>query len=227
MIDSERLFLSGVSLTNASNDHCDTAVKVALTKNRKSLDVVSSLHRLNKVLSFLTGGMAATPRFESLPPEIRNMVYSYLLPPVYLKKIRKTPNSTLNPLYWASDSQTADTAILRTNRNVNREASAVVYRDILLVSIEWRSNSRVCLDFNDISHRIRFNLVPRGASAVHWIQTETTMVPGYPRSSRLRTFQPSAASYLSLVSIYDTTWTKRGCRSQWFHCRRWDITWTS
>lgn len=171
MIDSESLFLSGVSLTNASIDDCDTAVKVTLTKNRKSLDVVSSLHRLNKVLSFLTG--AATPRFESLPPEIRNMVYSYLLPPVYLKKIRKTPNSTLNPLYWASDSQIADTAILRTNRNVNRKASAVVYRDILLVSIEWRSNSRVCLDFNDISHRIRFNLVPRGASAVRCSHSAT------------------------------------------------------
>lgn len=97
------------------------------------------------------------------------MVYSYLLPPVYLKKMRKTPNSTLNPLYWASDSQTADTAILRTNRNVNREASAVVYRDILLVSIEWRTNSRVCRDFNDISHRIRFDLVPRGAPLAPYV----------------------------------------------------------
>lgn len=91
------------------------------------------------------------------------MIYSYLLPPAYLKKVWEIPTSYLNPLYWAYVLHPANTAIRRTNRNINREASAVLYRDILLVSIEWRNNSRVCLDFNDISHRITFNLVPRGA----------------------------------------------------------------
>ena len=97
------------------------------------------------------------------------MVYSYLLPPAYLKKVWRIPTSYLNPLYWAYGLHPAYTAIQRTNRNINREASAVLYRDIILVSIEWRTNSRVYLDFNDISRRVTFNLVPRGAPLAPYV----------------------------------------------------------
>ena len=103
------------------------------------------------------------PRFESLPLEIRRMIYTYVLP--RLEKLCKEEKfeSDWGPLYhWTYVLQTANTAILRTNRNINQEASAVFYRNTLLVSIDWNTNSRTHLILVKIPH-VTFNFRRPGA----------------------------------------------------------------
>ena len=123
-------------------------------------DEVSSLYLSKEVLKPSLNQMA--PRFESLPPEIRNMIYGHLLPAARLHKKRRQA-------YWSGQSQlkyalrTANTAILRTNHNINREASAVVYRDILLVLINWNTNSNAYFTFIKTQGKIVFNYVLPGA----------------------------------------------------------------
>ena len=75
-------------------------------------------------------------RFESLPPEIRIMIYELLVPPARSRtKCRKSVNET-----WCQSGcilHTVNHAILSINRNIRREASAVFYRKVLLVCINW------------------------------------------------------------------------------------------
>ena len=82
------------------------------------------------------------PRFESLPPEIRNLIYDYLLNPTG-RCLHVNPFS----LHYrcAPPAQKTNIDILRTNSNINREALAVLYRDVPLVSIEWNQNERAYL----------------------------------------------------------------------------------
>ncbi len=90
------------------------------------------------------------------------MIYGHLLPAARLHKKRKQA-------YWSGQSQlkyalrTANTAILRTNRNINREASAFVYRDILLVLINWNTNSNAYFTFIKTQGKVVFNYVLPGA----------------------------------------------------------------
>ena len=80
------------------------------------------------------------PRFESLPPEIRNMIYYSLLPPAELVKIQRENQSVFywNPYEYQYNlaMRTAKTALLRANHNIYLEASAVLYRDLYLVAID-------------------------------------------------------------------------------------------
>ena len=84
--------------------------------------------------------MVAVPRFESLPPEIRNMIYSYLLNPTgrclhinhFSLSFRSGQKTNLN--------------ILRTNSSMHQEALAILYQEIPLVSIEWNQSERTYLE---------------------------------------------------------------------------------
>lgn len=100
--------------------------------------------------------MAAPPRFESLPPEIRNIIYTHLLDPI---------RRTLRVRHWKLDFRSTDAScktsidILRTNRNINREASAVLYRDVVLVSIDWHAAERAYLGLYKGPQDVPFNFV--------------------------------------------------------------------
>lgn len=102
--------------------------------------------------------MAAPPRFESLPPEIRNIIYTYLLDPI---------RRSLRVSHWKLEFRSTDAShktsidILRTNRNINHEASAVLYRDIILVSIDWDSDERAYLGLYRKPEDVAFNIVHR------------------------------------------------------------------
>lgn len=84
--------------------------------------------------------MVAVPRFESLPPEIRNMIFSYLLNPagrsLHIKHFSLSFRS----------GQKTNLNILRTNHSIHREALAVLYQDISLISIEWNQSERTYLE---------------------------------------------------------------------------------
>ena len=108
---------------------------MALTIKSESSSESSSLGTLSKV-SDTTAPENENPRFESLPPEIRNMIYEFLLPPARSrKKCRKSFDEPC--CQFACVMHTANHAILSANRNIRREASAVFYRSVLLVSIDW------------------------------------------------------------------------------------------
>ena len=57
----------------------------------------------------------------------------------------------------------ADTAILRANHNIYFEASAVLYRDLLLVAIDWNTYDRAYLKQVKIPRDMAFNFVSVGA----------------------------------------------------------------
>lgn len=102
--------------------------------------------------------MAAPPRFESLPPEIRNIIYTHLLDPI---------RRSLRVSHWKLEFRSTDAShktsvdILRANRNISHEASAVLYRDIILVSIDWDSDERAYLGLYRKPQDVAFNIVHR------------------------------------------------------------------
>lgn len=135
-------FLLNNSTTSASTDHCDIFAMSALPQNPETANEASSLRSLEEVTICSTDQRAAPPRFESLPPEMRNMIYGYLLAPVQLQHFPRNrlvsgPRSRGHFYSSTYVLPTANTAILRTNCNINNEASAVFYRDLLLVLIDW------------------------------------------------------------------------------------------
>lgn len=94
------------------------------------------------------------------------MIYRNLLTPAQLKKVFR---QRLFVTHWSPQYQytyilhTAETAILRTNRNINREACAVLYRNILLVSIDWNTDDRKYIRLFKMSRDAAFNYLPPGA----------------------------------------------------------------
>ena len=108
-----------------------------------------------------TCDMLTPPRFESLPPEIRNIIYDYLLNPtgrcLYVNTFNIRYRCTL-----AEQKTTVD--ILRTNHNINREAVAILYRDVPLVSIEWNQSERAYLDLFRMPQDRPFYFVLPGAA---------------------------------------------------------------
>ena len=114
-----------------------------------------------EVMNLATCDTVALPRFESLPPEVRNMIYIYLLNPTgrclhinhFSLRYRCTPAG-----------QKTDIDILRTNHNINREALAILYRDVTLVSIEWNQSERSYLDLFRMPQEKSFYFVLPGAA---------------------------------------------------------------
>ena len=114
-----------------------------------------------EVKNLSSGNMVARPRFESLPPEIRNMIYSYLLNPT--RRFLHVNHFSLH--YRCTPAEhTTNIDILRTCHNINREALAVLYRDITLVSIEWNQSERTYLNLFRMPQEKPFFFVPPGAA---------------------------------------------------------------
>ena len=80
-----------------------------------------------------------TLRFESLPPEIRNIVYRHLFPPLCKgSRLRMLESEwparrCKPPTYRGHDAYIYDTAILGSNRVINQEARSVLYGDNMFV----------------------------------------------------------------------------------------------
>lgn len=51
----------------------------------------------------------------------------------------------------------ANNAILRINRNINREASAILYRNVVLISIDWNTNDCAYLKLVKIPQSVTFD----------------------------------------------------------------------
>ena len=64
---------------------------------------------------------------------------------------------------WSYILDTANTEILRTNRKIHREATAVLYRDIMPVSIDWNTNDREYLAQFMMPRSIAFNFAQSDA----------------------------------------------------------------
>ena len=112
-------------------------------------------------MNLSTCNMVARPRFESLPPEIRNMIYGYLLNPTG----RCLHVSHLSLRYRCIPAeQKTNIDILRTNHDINREAMAVLYRDVTLVSIEWNQSERTYLSLFRMPQEKSFYFVLPGAA---------------------------------------------------------------
>ena len=102
--------------------------------------------------------MVAAPRFESLPPEIRNMIYNYLLNPA--GRYLHINNFSLS----FRSGQKTNLNILRTNHSMHQEALAILYQDIPLVSIEWNQSERTYLElFRMPQDRPYYFLLPGAA----------------------------------------------------------------
>ena len=111
-----------------------------------------------------------TPRFESFPPEIRNMVYENLLSAKLCKEIklhRFVPR-------WIPQHQYTyifHTAILRSNRLIGQEAKFMLYRSNTLVLINWNIDDRDGwgLILNKIPGNVAFNHIPNGTQLPPYI----------------------------------------------------------
>ena len=84
------------------------------------------------------------------------MVYSHLLEPT---------RRSLLVSHWKLEfrsthaSHRTNIDILRTNRNINREAAAVLYRDVVLVAIDWDASERAFLNLYRTPKGVAFNFV--------------------------------------------------------------------
>ena len=114
-----------------------------------------------EVMDLSACDMVAVPRFESLPPEIRNMIYSYLLNPT--GRYLHINNFNLRYQCTAAGRKT-NLDILRTNHNIYREALAILYQGIPLVSIEWNQSERTYLDLFRMPQDRPFYFVVPGAA---------------------------------------------------------------
>ena len=114
-----------------------------------------------EVMNLSTCNMFARPRFESLPPEIRNMIYDYLLNPT--RRCLHVNHLSLRYRCIPAEQKT-NIDILRTNHNINREAMAVLYRDVTLVSIEWNQSERTYLSLFRMPQEKSFYFVLPGAA---------------------------------------------------------------
>ena len=112
-------------------------------------------------MNLSTCNMVARPRFESLPPEIRNMIYDYLLNPT--RRCLHVNHLSLRYRCIPAEQKT-NIDILRTNHNINREAMAVLYRDVTLVSIEWNQSERTYLSLFRMPQEKSFYFVLPGAA---------------------------------------------------------------
>ena len=124
------------------------------------------LSLLSKSEPYLTTIMAAPkkeiPRFESLPPEIRNMIYKHLYPPAELCKARRLRQ--FMP-HWDPQRQYVyifHTAILRSNRLIGHEAKSVLYGSDVLVHISWDMQARDYHIVNCMPPKVAFNRIPKG-----------------------------------------------------------------
>ena len=114
-----------------------------------------------EVMDLSACDIVAAPRFESLPPEIRNTIYDYLLSPAG----RDLHINHFGLRYRCSAAgQKTSLDILRTNRNINREALAILYQDISLVSIEWNQSERTYLSLFRMPQDRPFYFVLPGAA---------------------------------------------------------------
>ena len=108
-----------------------------------------------------------TLRFESFPPEIRNMIYSHLFPPAEFCEGLK-PRRLYRALHHWPDyiehyAYVYDTAILRSNRLIGQEAKAILYGSNIFVLFNMRSCSCAYGLISKISDSVGLNFVRKGA----------------------------------------------------------------
>ena len=99
-----------------------------------------------------------TPRFESFPPEIRNMIYKELLSAESCKELRLLPFVPR----WDPYHQYVykfHTAILRTNRLIYQEAKFVLYGSNVLLLINTDICDRSYLMLSGIPQSVAFNQI--------------------------------------------------------------------
>lgn len=93
------------------------------------------------------------------------MIYTHLLPPLEMLYKARNWGRIWTPPYRSSYVlDTANTEILRTNRNIYHEASAVLYRDIMPISIDWNTNDRNYIGTFMLPHNVAFNFAPSDAT---------------------------------------------------------------
>ncbi|CAD6563812.1 MAG: hypothetical protein ASARMPREDX12_000072 [Alectoria sarmentosa] len=104
-----------------------------------------------------------TPRFESFPPEIRNMVYRNLFPPAESCKVsrRRQFDSYRDPQH--RPTYVFHTAILRSNRLIGQEAKSMLYGSNLLVLINWQLRDLGLLMLKNVLQNVAFNHIPNNA----------------------------------------------------------------
>lgn len=103
-----------------------------------------------------------TPRFESFPPEIRNMIYKNLLSAKLCKKLILRQFA---PHVYPQHQYTYifHTAILRSNRLISHEAKSILYGGNILVLINWNVPSTGHVKLTKMPRNIAFNQIPKGA----------------------------------------------------------------
>ena len=104
-----------------------------------------------------------TPRFESFPPEIRNMIYKNLLSAQFCKRFVLRQFA---PHVYPQHQYTYifHTAILRTNRLIGNEAKSMLYGGNILVLINWNVPSTGHVKLTKMPRNIAFNQIPNGAA---------------------------------------------------------------
>lgn len=105
-----------------------------------------------------------TPRFESFPPEIRNMVYKNLFPPAESCKVsrRRQFGSYRDPQH--RPTYVFHTAILRSNRLIGQEAKSMLYGSNLLVLINWQLRDLGLLMLKNVLQNVALNHIPNSAT---------------------------------------------------------------
>lgn len=109
---------------------------------------------IEKSLEESQGPSASAARFEAFPPEVRNEMYRYLLSTKACKVIRSRHYSTVYSYQFHTD-------ILRTSNIISQEAHGVLYKDNLLILLEF---GNVSFGYNNVALNsgVDFNYTPRG-----------------------------------------------------------------
>ena len=140
----------------ATSDMVDQLPVIKQVSSLATGDMVDEVPVLEQVSNIATCDRAARPHFQSIPSEIRIMIYRFLLDPT-----RRSVLLNHWKLHYRSHNAplTTTMGILCVNSTINQEALPVLYCGVILVSIDWDASERAYLSLFRREQDVRFHFV--------------------------------------------------------------------
>lgn len=144
------------------HDHINMASTTQQELHGQSLDRDFLGERETHPNTIMAASEKEAPRFESLPPEIRNMIYKNLFQPVERCKKLKLHQFVS---YWDPQNQYSyvfHTSILRSNRLIGQEANYVLYGSLVLINFDIPGYGAGDLLIKMMLQNVAFNHIAKG-----------------------------------------------------------------